>query len=352
MLARDVDGAVSAGQRALDLAPPDAAATRGLALNAIGSALWFVTPDEAEAALVNGLELARRAGDEQLVASVLVNLGSGAGEIRRYDVAARWLDEAMAWCAAHDLDGRGDYATAWRARVALEQGDWATAARLAGRVTNRPGALTISRIVALTVIGTLRARRGDPEAESALDEAWDLAGRTGDLQRLWPAASARAELSWWRDGSVPDTPQLEQLLATAIESGHAWAIGDLAGWLQRAGQPHPATAAAPYASRLAGNIAHARQQWLDLGCPFEAAWAAMDEGSEASLLLALGEFEALGAATPARRCRETLRRLGTAHVPRGARPATAAHPHGLTTREDEVLALCAKVSATATSPPG
>ncbi|MDX6276762.1 MAG: hypothetical protein QOJ72_890, partial [Nocardioidaceae bacterium] len=128
MLARDVDGAVSAGRRALDLAPTSAAATRGLAWNAIGSALWFSTPDEAEAALVNGLGLARQAGDDQLVASILVNLGSGAGEIRRYDVAARWLDEAMDWCAAHDLDGRGDYATAWRARVMLEQGDWTAAA--------------------------------------------------------------------------------------------------------------------------------------------------------------------------------------------------------------------------------
>ncbi|MCW2749530.1 MAG: helix-turn-helix transcriptional regulator [Aeromicrobium sp.] len=339
MLARDTGGAVSAGHRALELALPDAAATQGLAWNAIGAALWFSRPDEAEAALERGLQLAREAGDDQLIASILVNLGSGAGEVRRYDVAARWLDEAISWCAAHDLDGRGDYATAWRARVLLETGDWTAAAGLASRVISKPS-LTISRIVALTVVGTIRVRRGDPEAASALDEAWDLAARTGDLQRLWPAASALAELAWWRDGTVADPARLDQILDRAIASAHEWAVGDLGVWLSRAGQKRLTPgAAAPYAARLVGDFSQARKDWIDLGCPFEAAWVSMDDGSEESLLLALAEFEELGAAVPATRCREALRRLGTAHIPRGARQATAAHPQGLTAREDEVFAF-------------
>jgi DNA-binding CsgD family transcriptional regulator len=341
MLARDVGGAVEAGQRALHIAATDAAVTRGLAWNAIGSALWFSTPDDAEVALERGLAIARTAGDDQLIASLLVNLGSGAGEVRRYDVAARWLDETSTWCAAHDLDGLGDYAIAWTARIQLEQGDWTVAARLATRVLSRPTASPMSRLVALTVIGTIRVRRGDPEASAALEEAWDLASRTGDLQRVWPVASALAELDWWRDGTAPDPARLVPVLDQAVASAHVWAVGDLSTWLLRSGEVPPTLdgMAAPHAANLAGDADRARQEWIDLGCPFEAAWTAMDKGTEESLLLALGEFEALGAAAPAKRCREELRTLGTVHIPRGARQATAAHPHGLTAREDEVAAL-------------
>ena len=67
--------------------------------------------------------------------------------------------------------------------------------------------------------------------------------------------------------------------------------------------------------------------------------ALLDEGAEESLRAALDRFEALGADPAARLTRRRLRALGARSVPAGTRPATRAHPAGLTAREQQVLDL-------------
>ena len=52
---------------------------------------------------------------------------------------------------------------------------------------------SVTRIVALTPLGPVCARRGNPEAAATLDEALALAERTGQLLRLGPVRAARAE---------------------------------------------------------------------------------------------------------------------------------------------------------------
>ena len=50
---------------------------------------------------------------------------------------------------------------------------------------------------ALIALGRLQARRGDPEADATLEEAWRVAIATGELQRIAPTvAGARAEHAW------------------------------------------------------------------------------------------------------------------------------------------------------------
>ena len=51
----------------------------------------------------------------------------------------------------------------------------------------------VTRMVALTTLGQVSARRGSPEAAVALDEALSLADRDGLLLRLGPVRAARAE---------------------------------------------------------------------------------------------------------------------------------------------------------------
>ncbi len=339
MLARDTAGAVSAGERAVELATPFGADTvLSRAYNSIGTALWFSDPERAEAPLLQALELARSAAQDNLAASAMVNLGSGAGEIRRYDVAELWLDAAVTWCADHDLDGNGDYARAWRARVALERGRWAAAAADAHHVASRSGVVN-ARIVALTTLGLLRSRRGDPDAGPVLAEAWDLAVETGDLQRLWPAAAARAEAEWWSDGSINDIAGLRTTFELAVSLRHGWAVGDLVGWLRRAGEVIPAglEAAEPYAAALAGDPALAARCWDRLGCPFEAAVALLDADQESMILDAMHRFDALDASAASRAARVRLRDLGVTHIPRGPRVSTKEDPYGLTVREQEVM---------------
>ena len=57
----------------------------------------------------------------------------------------------------------------------LHQGRWSDAAKSASHVLVRPNVATWSRIMASVAVGRLRARRGEPDAWVALDEALALA---------------------------------------------------------------------------------------------------------------------------------------------------------------------------------
>ena len=50
-----------------------------------------------------------------------------------------------------------------------------------------------TRCAALTVLARIRVRRGEPSAGELLGLAWELAVRADEMQRLGPAAAARAE---------------------------------------------------------------------------------------------------------------------------------------------------------------
>ena len=64
-----------------------------------------------------------------------------------------------------------------RRLCALEQGRWDEAVDWADQVIRTPRASISPRILALTTVGLVRARRGDPDPWSPLDEAYDLAIR-------------------------------------------------------------------------------------------------------------------------------------------------------------------------------
>jgi DNA-binding CsgD family transcriptional regulator/tetratricopeptide (TPR) repeat protein len=343
MLSRDIEGAIGSARSAIAIGrEEDDALTLAQAYNSLGTAMWFFDPDQAEPALAESIRHAEAAGDRHLVASALSNLGSGAGEIKRYDVARRWLTDAIAYCAAHDIDGSGEYAEAWMARVLLEQGAWSEAAAFATRVVDRQAARTVSLIVAGTVLATVRIRRGDPGHGGLLAAAWADAQDTGDLQRLWPVAVARAEAAWW-GGADPGVVagDLADTLRLATERGHPWAVGELSLWLRRLELPWESAVAPadPYRLWLTGDTEAARDAWLELGCPYEAAWALLDRGDEGAVRAAFDEFGGLGAQPASKQCRDSLRALGATAIPRGVRAATAADPAGLTQREAEVLGL-------------
>jgi len=343
MLTRAIPEALSTGRRAVELAerfgPPMALAR---ALNAVGSAQWFADPDQAPGPLERSVEVARAAGLDASVAHAMNNLGSGAGEVRRYELADRWLRDSIEWCRDRELDTSRNYALAWLARTQFEQGRWPAATTAAVEVTAAPMASAIARIVALTVIGRLRARRGDPDPDGPLAEASELAGRTGDLQRLWPVAAARAEAAWLRGDDQAIGPLVAGAFELAGRFGHPWALGELALWLRRAGTRVTAEGAAePYALWLDGRQADSAAAWLALGCPYEAADALADAPGQADRLEALAGFERLGARPAAARLARRLREAGIAGLPRGPRPATRANPAGLTARQLEILTLVA-----------
>jgi DNA-binding CsgD family transcriptional regulator/tetratricopeptide (TPR) repeat protein len=314
------------------------------ALNYLGSSMVCIDNDPS------GIEHLHRAQNiaadhrwHNVCAGALLNTGAALGEVRRYAQAIPYLDEGIAYAAEHDVDISRRYCQAWLARICFEQGQWSRATDLITPELTRDDVTPTTRIVALTALGRLRARRGDPGAAPPLEQAWVLAQRTGDLQRLWPAVAGRVELAWLR-GSVPEAivADLLGVLAAAESSGLHYANGELGFWawiLGRRDAPLAGSAAPAYASHVQGDLDAAAAAWGVLGCPYERAWALADRKDESSLRAALDVLMSLGAAPLAQRLRRRLRELGAIDVPRGPRSSTAAGPAGLTAREREVLEL-------------
>jgi DNA-binding CsgD family transcriptional regulator len=191
-------------------------------------------------------------------------------------------------------------------------------------------------------MGRVRARRGDPGAFRALDEALELSVPGGHLQRLGHVHAARAEAAWLSGDRERALHEGLAVYPLALEKRHLWFAGELAYWQWKAGSLDevPAWIAEPYRVQLEGSPDAAAQAWRAHDCPYEAARALAEAEDEELLLEGLAEFERLRAEPAAKLLRQDLRARG-ASVPRGPRPATRANPAELTERELEVLRLVA-----------
>ena len=274
-------------------------------------------------------------------------------DVRRYDVAADQLAKGLEYCSDHGLELFRLYLLSHRARLYLAQGRWAQAADTADMVLRIPRTSISPRITALTVLGLVRARRGDPGHRPLLDEAWDLAQPTGEIGRLGLVAAARAEAAWL--GCDPDGVASATELALAVASRCSSAVADELGvWRHRAGlgAAKPVVPGSPHGLQLAGSWDAARALWVEAGCPYEAALCLADADDEAGLRLALEELLGLEARPAAAIVARRLRDRGVMSLPRGPRATTRQNQYGLTAREMEVLALVNEGLRTARSPTG
>jgi DNA-binding CsgD family transcriptional regulator len=234
--------------------------------------------------------------------------------------------------------------TGWQARLELEQGRWDDAAESAMAVLTRPDVAAPTRITPLTVIGRLRARRGDPDPWKPLDEASRLASATGELQRLLPVALARAEARWLAGQMHLIGFETSVVLDLAAAQQHPWGVGELLVWRRRAGLgelPDAVVAAEPFARMLAGEPEQAARLWAELGCPYESALALVDSEDDVSVRRGLEELQRLGARRTAAFVVRSLRRRGVRDLRQGPHAATRENPSGLTARELDVLRLVA-----------
>ncbi len=346
MLARDTPAALEWGRRAIGLAE-DVGATRSLigALNALGAAIIVggLEPSAGIAELRRSHDLALAAGDDVGAVLGLSNIGTALGEVRQYAASERYLRETIEFARARDLDDSVGYASAWLSRVLFETGRWDEAVQAADEALVLRGTTAIIAITALTVQARVLVRRGEPGHAELLDEAAGLADQTGDLQRLWPVAAARAEKQWLAGRHDEVLATVRPVLVTAERLGVAWAVGELAWWRHRAGDPAPPpqTCAEPYRLQIVGDHAAAAAAWQVQGCPYEQAecLAELDETSQRE---ALATFDRLGAAPAADRLRSRMRAAGLTGIPPRPRATTREAPGQLTARQLEVLALLAE----------
>jgi DNA-binding CsgD family transcriptional regulator len=352
MLERRNDEAAVEGWRAIQLSKGlDGQPHLAYALITTGVAQLMTDDEPFEEGLSllrEGITVAGDGGDLNTAGLGWSQIGSGAGELRRYAIALPALEEGSRFAESHQLDVQASYLHAWRARCYCDVGRWEEAVATAESVLRMSQSTASARMVALNALGRVRARRGQSGVWEALDEARDLAVSIGHLQRLWPVAASRAEAGWL-DGDIErHLPMLTETLRQAHAHEHRWAIGELTFWLWRGGHPSdPARAAMPFALHIQGEFQLASREWQRLGCPYEAATALADtEADSAAWREAHDIFRDLGASPALAGINRQLRAHGF-RTTRGPNAATVANPAGLTQRELEVLDL---VTAGMTNP--
>jgi DNA-binding CsgD family transcriptional regulator len=338
--AGDGDAAAYWAERALEWVEPTDLAARVAALAAMGEAELL-----QGAKWTDKLEEAERLAEEHGLVDTLgwiPHCFARAQLARRiYPEASRRLTRAVAFAGEHGFELHRHYDLAYLSRAELDQGHWDAAADVAEQVLRARRASTTPTILALTVIGLLRARRGDPDPWSPLDEANVLAEMSGELPRIAPVAAARAEAAWLEGRQDAAASYTDRAFELGLRMKNRWVLGELALWRRRAGllEKPPPLLFEPFALSLAGDADRAAAAWTERSCPYEAALALADSDSEDQLRRSLSLLQDLDARAASAVVARRLRDRGVRGLPRGPRAETRSNPAGLTRREAEVLAL-------------
>ena len=248
------------------------------------------------------------------------------------------------FCRERGLEASLGWLTVLAAEAALARGRWDDAASTADTILAWPGeGFGHARISALVTMARVLARRGEVGYRPVLDEAAAIAKAAPVAQAALLIAAARAEAAW-----LEGAPALR--IGEEAESGGQpglsdvrWFAGELDVWRHRAGLDcgDPAELPEPYRLEITGDAEGAARWWQERDCAYDASLALARSADPAALRRALDMLRELGAHPAAAAVARRLRALGEQGVPRGPRPATAANPAGLTSRQAEVLGLMA-----------
>jgi DNA-binding CsgD family transcriptional regulator len=289
-----------------------------------------------EKALHTGLEL----GLEDLVGGVYGALVFATTRAHDWSAADRWCEEGLRYTAERDLEGSRVYLVGWRAVAHLAHARWDAAAADVQEVLSRPG-VPFTRITPLLVLGMIRARRGDPDVWTPLDEAAELSQRSvRSPRRFVPLRATRAEAALL--AGDPARALVEAGSHPASDVPDRWIAGRLAVVRLRAGRREEVgEVPEPFARELAGEHEAAAEAWRALGCEYDAASTLSFADDVDAVRSAHERLLELGARPAAALAARRLRERGARGVARGPRPSTRENPAGLTAREVDVLRLVA-----------
>jgi DNA-binding CsgD family transcriptional regulator len=335
MLKNQAAEAIAYGERAVTLARQvQDPATTSHALTNIGTAQWWRGDSAGRAALDTALQIALDAGDAENACRAYVNISWSLLDDFRLDEAERYLTAALRFAGDEEFLGFLAYMQVAQARLEFSRARWDAAAALA---QTGLAAHSQARCPALTVLGWMRVRRGQPGAAGLLREAQELAVRLDELQRLGPVAAARSEEAWLRGDHAAVRAIAAPAYELAVQLGAPRSQAELGYWLGRAGPPVAVAGDYPYTLQAVGQWQAAAAAWAAAGAPYEQAAALAQSPDSEPLLSALEILDELGARPLAARVRAELRARGVSRIPRGPVGGTRANPAGLTARQVEVL---------------
>jgi DNA-binding CsgD family transcriptional regulator len=355
MLHYRFDDAVEWGLSAIALADQlGEVETRIHALNNVGTALLFADRPGGRERLEESLSLALENGFHDHASRAYTNFAEYAVVCKDFALAERLLAEGIAFCTTHDLDAAAQYLLGRQAQLRMEQGRFREAETIAQGVMNLERLPVVMHLPALTVLGRVRVRLGEPGGSALLQQALQEGLPTGEPQRIIPVRMALAEAAWLAEDRSTSHEQLTALAAMGLDNFRPWDIGELAVWWRRCGMagalPAPTTRIPlPRSAELRGDPLAAAKEWERLGLSYEAALALMQvrgDQAEVALARAVKIFEAIEARAAAALARKLAQRLGVASnlpkIRRGPYAAARRHPLGLTPHEQQVLALIAE----------
>jgi DNA-binding CsgD family transcriptional regulator len=337
MLAHQGRESIACGERAVALAREAGdPAIISHALTNIGVSEWHLGDPAGQRTIDEALRVALDAGDVEDACRAYVCIVWNLLDWFRLGEAERYLTASIQLAEEAEFLGFLSYMHIARARLEFARGAWEEAVRAAERGVD---AFVPTRCAALTVLGRVMVRRGQPEAASMLGSAWELAVKVNELQRTGPVAAARAEAAWLRGDRAGVRDIATPVYQEAERLGDKVHQAELGFWLTKAGQHVRPDGDHPYAVQAAGRWREAAAAWEAAGCPYEQAAALADSPDPQHLLTALGMLDELAARPLATKVRRRLRALGVTRIPRGPLGETKVNPAGLTARQIDVLRL-------------
>jgi DNA-binding CsgD family transcriptional regulator len=256
----------------------------------------------------------------------------------RHEEGEQIYNQAMAYCDVHDIGTFANCLLAERAGVFEKLGRWDECMSITHMMLQDRPLSPANRIQPLCYQAKVMARRGQDGVWPHLDEAMHLALGLDEPEWLTFVGLSRIEAYWLEgrlDAALAELDRIRDASAGVVVLSPGWVLL----WTRRLTGIAEPIDLEPFASQIAGNAAYAAELWDRLGYRYEAALALLDTKDETLLRESLARLSDLGAEAAARLVRQTMRDLGIRSIPAGARPATKAHPRGLTAREQQILEL-------------
>jgi DNA-binding CsgD family transcriptional regulator len=336
---------IAASRRALALAEAlDLEHTAVHALTTIGSV--EANPSRDPAGIDKMEEAFRRAaaaGFTDEATRALINLLETASDLWQLNDAERYLIRAEAWL---DAMAPEDFAhqrllRTRRIQLDVDRGRWDAAAAASEDLLAVPGTVAAVRVRALTALGRILARRGDPRAMGLLEQALALVP-PNEIQDVFPTRTALAEAALLAGHIARARHESMTALALArrdnAESAWWW-WGHAAFWAWRSGgiDRLPPDSPEPYLLQEDCRWRDAADAWAALGFAYSEALALVGSDRPDDLRRGLRIARRLGAAPLVAEITARMRAVGAPPPGRGPSAASRANPAGLTGRELEVL---------------
>ncbi len=332
--------AIEVGERAIGMARTmDAPAVLSHALNNVGVGYWHSADRRGMALLHEALDVALAAGETEDACRAFVNLAWNLVEECELDEAERVVERGIEVAEEAEFLGFLRYLRIIAGQIRLGRGDWAQAEREA---TFALDAQPTMRCPALIVTGQARVRRGAEGGDALLAEAWGIALRLDEAQRIGPAAGALLESAWLRGDVESTVDMVAPFMEIVRQHANPPVAAEVGYRLRQAGIVAPVEAAnTPFGLLAAGRWREAAEWFARSGRRYDQAVALAESTDADDLLTALSILDGLGAEPAARLVRQRLRERGVARIPRGPAPSTRDNPAGLTDRQVEVVKLLA-----------